>query len=384
MAPVVGMMRAIAATVAVGLALSAPAAHAVEFDETTIQAPNGVLAVEVARTPEQRGHGLMQRADLPPGHGMVFVYAPAREVRMWMFDTLIPLDIVFVRDGRVLEVARNAQPCPVQPCPTYSTDGPVDVVIEIGAGQAQNLGFEVGTAVPSIGPAVRAQTGAGASLIDSDGTTWNSYTREEFLALPQVRQFDDVISDITAGTFRGMSAKESEGGRAREDLIYRKGVTRIVADRTKRSWSITYVAGDRECSRIDRTERHGRPSSDSGKAFDCGKADRGTLRGEVFASDLLASQVPEPALGGPMAYLVRANPAIPDGGLAAMDVIVMGAGALESVGISPAPPQTRMSIVIRPDRVDNDLAESNGIEWQYSFRTAQSAKVPKLVRVPGL
>ena len=376
--------RALAAGLVGGIAWCAPPAHALEFDEATIQTPNGPLVVEVASTPAQRAHGLMERTVLPQGHGMVFVYDPARQVRMWMFNTLIPLDIVFVREGRIVDVATSAQPCPAQPCATYSTDEPVDAVIEIGSGQAKTLGLDVGAVIPSMSPMLRSQTALGDAVTDSEGAVWNSYSREQFLALPQVRQFDDVISDVTSGAIRGMDAQESEGGRIREDFIYRKGVTRIVADRTKRSWKITYVAGDRQCTRIDRTRQHASPSSDHGRAFECGKAEKDTLRGGRFAAALLASQVPEPALGGPMAYLVKANPVIPEGGLAALDVIVMGVGALESVGIGSASPQTRMSIVIRPDRVDNDLAESNGIEWQYSFRTAESAQVPKLARIPGL
>ena len=57
--------------------------------------------VEVARTPEEQAHGLMYRQSLAPDRGMIFPYEPPRQVEFWMKNTLIPLDMIFVRaDGR--------------------------------------------------------------------------------------------------------------------------------------------------------------------------------------------------------------------------------------------------------------------------------------------
>lgn len=109
--------------------------------------PRGALSVEVMRTDEQRGTGMMGRPQLRPGHGMAFVYAPPREVFTWMLDTDVPLDMVFVRDDTVIKVVTRARPCPELPCRTYASRAPVDLVIEVAAGQARALGLRPGAVV---------------------------------------------------------------------------------------------------------------------------------------------------------------------------------------------------------------------------------------------
>jgi len=104
-----------------------------------------VIQLEVARTPQEQAMGLMYRTSLPGDRGMLFSFEPPRPVQFWMQDTLIPLDMVFMRDGEVKAIVANAQPCTSNPCPTY---GPrreaVNQVIELAGGRAAALGLAVG------------------------------------------------------------------------------------------------------------------------------------------------------------------------------------------------------------------------------------------------
>jgi uncharacterized membrane protein (UPF0127 family) len=73
---------------------------------TRVHAPRAELVLEIAKTPAQREHGLMGRASLAPHHGMIFVFEHTETQYFWMKDTLVPLDMVFVRgDGVVTWVA---------------------------------------------------------------------------------------------------------------------------------------------------------------------------------------------------------------------------------------------------------------------------------------
>jgi uncharacterized membrane protein (UPF0127 family) len=91
--------------------------------------------------------GLQLRPPLPPGRGMWFPYAPPALARFWMHLTPEPLDMIFVRDHRVLAVVAFVPPCMHLPCRSYGPDDPVDGVLELGAGQAVALGIRVGTPV---------------------------------------------------------------------------------------------------------------------------------------------------------------------------------------------------------------------------------------------
>lgn len=91
------------------------------------------LTLEVADTPQERAVGLMRRASVPPGTGMVFLYEQPSEGRFYMYDVPVPLRAVFVREGRVV-YAVLMPPCEKglapQECPTYGPDEPYDTVVE--------------------------------------------------------------------------------------------------------------------------------------------------------------------------------------------------------------------------------------------------------------
>ena len=102
------------------------------------------FVLEMAATPEQQERGLMFRRSLGPNEGMLFPYAPPQDVSFWMKNTLIPLDIIFVRaDGKIGRIA-TAKPLDETLVPS---GGPIGMVIEIAGGRAAELGIREGDSV---------------------------------------------------------------------------------------------------------------------------------------------------------------------------------------------------------------------------------------------
>ena len=109
--------------------------------------PDRCIALEVADTPEKQSKGLQLRPALPPLRGMWFPYSPPAPARFWMHRTPQPLDMLFVRESRVIAIEAHTTPCPQLPCRSYGPDQEVDGVLELAAGQAEALGIKVGTPV---------------------------------------------------------------------------------------------------------------------------------------------------------------------------------------------------------------------------------------------
>lgn len=110
------------------------------------QAPAPCIQLEVARTPQQQSWGLMGRPPLAPLRGMWFPYDRPQVLKFWMHRTPSPLDMLFIRDGRVIAIEADATPCPRLPCRSYGPDEPVDGVVELAAGETARLGIRVGEA----------------------------------------------------------------------------------------------------------------------------------------------------------------------------------------------------------------------------------------------
>jgi uncharacterized protein len=106
-----------------------------------------LIQLEVAQTPEQQEMGLMYRPPLPNDRGMLFPFNPPRQVRFWMENTPSPLDMVFLYQGVIKDIAANVSPCTTNPCPTYGPWTEIDQVIELRSGRAAELGLKVGDRV---------------------------------------------------------------------------------------------------------------------------------------------------------------------------------------------------------------------------------------------
>ena len=96
--------------------------------------------VEFADTEKTREYGLMCRKLVAPDRGMLFDFkGPVDNVAFWMRNTLIPLDIIYIRpDGTVLSIARNAPPLNESPVPA---GGRIRAVLELASGRAAQLGI---------------------------------------------------------------------------------------------------------------------------------------------------------------------------------------------------------------------------------------------------
>jgi uncharacterized membrane protein (UPF0127 family) len=105
------------------------------------------IELEVAQTPEQQEMGLMHRTELAANRGMLFPFRPPRPVSFWMKNCRIALDMVFIRQEKVVGIAENAPPCRQDPCPTYDSRTSVDYVLELAAGRAKSLGLKPGDTV---------------------------------------------------------------------------------------------------------------------------------------------------------------------------------------------------------------------------------------------
>lgn len=112
----------------------------------TIRSANGPhrFTVEVAASPSEQETGLMYRRSLAPDRGMIFPYDPPQSVAFWMKNTLIPLDMIFIRaDGTIARIF-TATPLSLDPVPGGE---PVAAVLEIAGGRAAELGVRDGDQV---------------------------------------------------------------------------------------------------------------------------------------------------------------------------------------------------------------------------------------------
>lgn len=101
--------------------------------------------VELADTDERRTLGLMYRTTMAADAGMLFDFKADRPVSMWMRNTRLPLDMLFItRDGRVLNIAQRAVPFTEH---SISSDGPVRAVLELNGGTTERLGIKPGDRV---------------------------------------------------------------------------------------------------------------------------------------------------------------------------------------------------------------------------------------------
>lgn len=100
------------------------------------------FAIEVMRNDAERARGLMFRQSMPADYGMLFDFERDQMVTMWMKNTFIPLDMVFVlKDGRIHRIEANTEP---QSERVISSGVPVRGVLELNAGTAARLGIKAG------------------------------------------------------------------------------------------------------------------------------------------------------------------------------------------------------------------------------------------------
>lgn len=131
---------------AIGLVVMlAGTAYAQALESLSIANQGGqrqTFQVEVARNDADRAQGLMYRRSMPANQGMLFDFGRVEPVSMWMQNTYLPLDMLFVRqDGTIARIAANTEPLSTRTIPSGE---PVLAVLELNAGTAARLGIKPG------------------------------------------------------------------------------------------------------------------------------------------------------------------------------------------------------------------------------------------------
>ncbi|HWR20772.1 MAG TPA: DUF192 domain-containing protein [Verrucomicrobiae bacterium] len=104
------------------------------------------IAVEVARTAQEQARGLGGRSSLPKGGGMLFPFDVAERRIFWMKGMLIPLDILWIREGKIMAIDANVAPPRSHETPAIVSHV-ADLVLEVPAGFALEMGISVGQTV---------------------------------------------------------------------------------------------------------------------------------------------------------------------------------------------------------------------------------------------
>jgi uncharacterized membrane protein (UPF0127 family) len=106
------------------------------------------IRAELALNIDQQQRGLMFRDQLGPREGMLFVFMETNPRGFWMYQTRIPLDIIWLDENRrIVEISANTPPCPAESrsdCPSYGGSMPSRYVLELAAGQVAARGLALG------------------------------------------------------------------------------------------------------------------------------------------------------------------------------------------------------------------------------------------------
>jgi len=120
-----------------------------ELDLTQVTLPNGAkINAETMRSQPELMRGLMFRESLPPGRGMLFIHPDENNFRYWMYQTKIPLDMIWTdHDRRIVEMSLDTPPCrssSAMQCANYGGNFKSKYVLEVNAGIARRNGLKTG------------------------------------------------------------------------------------------------------------------------------------------------------------------------------------------------------------------------------------------------
>ncbi|MGR8931841.1 MAG: DUF192 domain-containing protein [Gammaproteobacteria bacterium] len=106
------------------------------------------IRVEIADTEARRERGLMYRNSLPENQGMLFIHPESRVLAVWMKNTLIPLDVIFLSsNGKIVSMLQNLTPCNHDPCPISTSTEKANYMLEVNAGFIEKHQLEVGQGI---------------------------------------------------------------------------------------------------------------------------------------------------------------------------------------------------------------------------------------------
>lgn len=112
-----------------------------------------VIDLESPKTFDQKKIGLMGRTQMGENHGMIFIYPEATLRSFWMKNTLIPLDMIFLNNNKIIKIIPNVPPCHNFPdCPSYGPEKISGQVIELNAGRSKALHLQEGQTIKLMTP----------------------------------------------------------------------------------------------------------------------------------------------------------------------------------------------------------------------------------------
>lgn len=121
------------------------------FHQKRLLINNQTVHVAVASTVQDQRRGLAGCAVVPEGSGLYFPFTEEQPATAWMKGMLVPIDIVWIREGKIVAVKENVLPPKADQKDSdlvlYHSPGPVDAMLEVAAGQAQALSMTSGVSV---------------------------------------------------------------------------------------------------------------------------------------------------------------------------------------------------------------------------------------------
>jgi uncharacterized membrane protein (UPF0127 family) len=144
-------MRAIALFLLVLLAGCDKPTTEADFYTSDITLPGGqVIKTEFVYDTAGALRGMQFRNSIAPDHGMLYAHRIPGKYGYWMYQTLIPLDMIWMDPkNKVVEIVENAPPCktPASQCPHYGGNEVAQYVLELGAGMVKKYGVKVGDTI---------------------------------------------------------------------------------------------------------------------------------------------------------------------------------------------------------------------------------------------
>lgn len=122
-------------------------------DRNTIEILNSdkrsiIVQVEIADNPDSRSSGLSRRSQLGDYQGMIFIFDKEDKYSFWMYDMLIPLDIIYINSrGVIVDILKNQLPCSDQYCPSIVPSKPFKYVLEVNSGFSRVNRVDIGNEV---------------------------------------------------------------------------------------------------------------------------------------------------------------------------------------------------------------------------------------------
>jgi len=119
----------------------------VSLEKPYVKIKNSIIKVEIADDFEEQIKGLSNRDSLDDNSGMLFVFPDKQIRRFWMKDMRFPLDIIWINDNKIVKIDKNLPPEGEKPQNIYSSEIPVNYVLEVNGGYCSKHNINVGSEV---------------------------------------------------------------------------------------------------------------------------------------------------------------------------------------------------------------------------------------------